>query len=167
MSWTYSQDPTNSPKDAVRFLIGDTNAAQQLLQDEEIAWCLAEVNNEPYRASANACSNLAALFTGLAQSESKSVGGLDLSKSYGDRASRFKALSMELLARSRRVNTPMVNADPNALGSEIVVGGLDPYFLLANAWPSNSALGVSTTYGTGSTPDDTEPNSGWTVDSDL
>ena len=158
MSWTYSQDPTNSPKDAVRFLIGDTNAAQQLLQDEEIAWCLSEVNNEPYRASANACSNLASLYTGLAQSESKSVGGLSLSKSYGDRAARFKALSMELLQRSRRINPPMVNADPNALGAELRVGVLDPYITRSNVWPSSSAMGVTTTYPLGYSPDD-EDNS--------
>jgi len=167
MSWTYSEDPTNSPKDAVRFLIGDTNAGEQLLQDEEIAWCLAEVNNEPYRAAANACSNIAATFVGLAQSESKTVGGLDLSKSYGDRASRYKALSMELLQRSRRVNTPMPNANPSALGAELVVGGLDPYWLMPNSWPSDSALGVSTTYGTGSNPEYEGEGIGMTIDSDL
>jgi len=45
MSWTYTADPSSSSKDAVRYLIGDVNEADQLVQDEEIYFNLAEVNN--------------------------------------------------------------------------------------------------------------------------
>jgi len=154
MTWTYTFDPTSSPKDTVRFLIGDVVEANPLLQDEEIYFSLNEVNMEPYRAAANSCANLAAQFTGLAQSTSKSVGGLSLSQTYGDRAQRYERLSKDLLARSRRVAPPIPNADHRALGAELKVGMFDRYWAVANDWPSNSELGTSTTYGTGYNPGD-------------
>lgn len=154
MTWTYTFDPTSSPKDAVRFLIGDVVEATPLLQDEEIAFSLSEVNFEPYRAAANSCANLAARFTGLAQSTSKSVGGLSLSQTYGDRAQRYERLGKDLLARSRRVAPPRANADPNALGAEFKVGLFDRYWAYPNDWPSRSQLGTSTSYGTGYSPGD-------------
>ena len=155
MSWTYSMNPGTSPKDTVRYLIGDTNVDNQIIQDEEIQFALAEVGNEPYRAASNTCYNLAALFTGMAQSESKSVGGLSISKSLGDRAQRYERLAKDLLIRSRRVNPPTGNADPNALGAEFTVPGqFDPYFAQTNQWPNDSVTGVTTTYGTGYTPSD-------------
>ena len=154
MSWTYSMNPGSSPKDTVRFLIGDTNPDSPLVQDEEIQFNLAEVNNEVYRAASNTCYNLAAYFSGLAQSESKSVGGLSISKSQGDRAQRYERLAKDLLIRSRRVNPPTGNADSNALGAELAVGAFDAYYAHSNVWPSTSDLGVTTTYGTGSSPSD-------------
>lgn len=150
MSWTYSANPSSSPKDTVRYLIGDTNIDNQIVQDEEIYFNLSEVNNEPYRAASNTCYNLAAYFTGAAQSESKSVGGLSISKTLGDRAQRYERLAKDLLIRSRRVAPPSANADPNALGAEFTVPGeFDPYYATPNAWPTNSVLGVTTTYGVG------------------
>lgn len=43
MTWTYSGDPTSTPKDEVRFLVGDTDAEAPLLSDEEIAYLLVGV----------------------------------------------------------------------------------------------------------------------------
>lgn len=154
MTWTYSMDPTSSKKDAVRFLIGDTNPDDPMLQDEEIQFNLAEVNSDVYRASSNSCYSLAARFTGEAQSTSKSVGGLSISRSLGDKAQRYERLAKDLLIRSRRVNPPGVNVDPNALGAELTIGKFDPYYARPNAWPSESVLGVTTTYGTGNSPED-------------
>jgi hypothetical protein len=152
MTWTYSADPTSSAKDAVRFLIGDTDETNPLIQDEEIYFNLSEVNQNIYRAGSNTCYNLAARFTGEAQSTSKSVGGLSISKSLGDKASRYERLAKDLLARSRRVSPPMVNADPNALGAELTIGKFDRYWAVSNEWPSGSVLGTTTTYGTGYEP---------------
>jgi hypothetical protein len=152
MSWTYSADPTSSKKDAIRWLVGDTNIDSPLIQDEEIAFCLAEFGGEIYRAASTVAQSIAAFYTGEAQSTSKSVGGLSLSKSFGDKAQRYQRLSKDLLARSRRVHPPMVNADSNALGAEFTIGKFDPYYAIPNDWPSESALGVSTTYGTGYNP---------------
>ena len=42
MAWTYSGDPSSSARDAIRFLVGDTDTNDQLVTNEEIAW----VNNQ-------------------------------------------------------------------------------------------------------------------------
>lgn len=38
MTYSYGGDPANSTKDAVRFLVGDTDSSEWFLSDEEIAW---------------------------------------------------------------------------------------------------------------------------------
>jgi hypothetical protein len=125
-----------------------------MVQDEEINFCLSEFNGEIYRAASVTARNIAAFFTGEAQSSSKSVGGLSLSKSFGDKAQRYERLSKSLLARSRQVNPPVANYDPHALGAELKIGKFDPYYAIPNDWPSQSVLGVTTTYGTGYNPSD-------------
>jgi hypothetical protein len=152
MTWSYSQDPTSSVKDAVRFLVGDTNPDVPLLQDEEIWFNLSEVNMDLYRAASNTCYNLSAYFTQQSQNTSKTVGGLSLSQGYGDRAQKYERLAKDLLVRSRRVNPPLANVDPHALWAELKVGGLDPYILTENTWPTNSELGTTTSYGMGYNP---------------
>lgn len=42
MSFSYSGDPSSSPLDALRFILGDTKSTMAILQDEEINWI---VNN--------------------------------------------------------------------------------------------------------------------------
>lgn len=42
MSFSYSGNPANSTLDFIRFTVGDTNANQAVLQDEEINWIVAE-----------------------------------------------------------------------------------------------------------------------------
>lgn len=49
MAWTYSGDPKSSEKDKYRFLIGDTNADDPILQDEEIEFILSEYTNHYMR----------------------------------------------------------------------------------------------------------------------
>lgn len=42
MTWTYTGDPKSSEVDKYRFLIGDTNPKEPILQDEEIAFVLED-----------------------------------------------------------------------------------------------------------------------------
>lgn len=42
MSWSYSGNPQNSLLDEIRFLVGDTNEAEPILQDEEIQYLIEE-----------------------------------------------------------------------------------------------------------------------------
>lgn len=65
MAWTYSGDPSSSPKDEVRFLIGDTIQADPLLQDEEINSVLAYEPN-PLLAAVICANTIAAKFARLA-----------------------------------------------------------------------------------------------------
>lgn len=42
MTWTYSGNPKTNRKDEVRFLVGDTNEAAPIFQDEEIEYLIEE-----------------------------------------------------------------------------------------------------------------------------
>lgn len=42
MSWTYSGNPQNSLLDECRFLVGDTNQSEPIMQDEEIQYIISE-----------------------------------------------------------------------------------------------------------------------------
>ena|SRR5215831_20452512 len=109
MAWSYSGSPSASPKDEVRFLIGDTNPADQELQDAEINYCLALVWGDPknapaygnYLAAAHAADNLASLY---ARQADKSVG--DLHIAYGNRFKQFQLLAQRLRARATNHMVP-------------------------------------------------------------
>lgn len=45
MSWTYTGNPTDNKIDECRFLIGDTNEAFPIMQDEEIQYLIKEAGN--------------------------------------------------------------------------------------------------------------------------
>ena len=62
MSFTYSGNPANSDLDAVRYLIGDTNETQCLVQDEEIDYALASESSVRL-AAANVAEAIAAKAT--------------------------------------------------------------------------------------------------------
>lgn len=65
MPWSYSGDPSKSAKDTVRFLIGDTDKDDQLLQDGEIAYLLGLHNNAPLNAAIKACDAITAKYARL------------------------------------------------------------------------------------------------------
>ncbi len=98
MTWSYDIALV-ATKDQVRFLVGDTDTADQLTQDEEIVWALTEQGNV-YGAASLVASTLATRF---GRQVDKSVG--DLKLKFGERAERYTKLSEELkkrvLGRSR------------------------------------------------------------------
>lgn len=105
MAWTYSGDPANNARDKVRFLIGDTDTNNQLLNDAEIAFLLAQWNDDAYVAASHACDSLSAKFA--AKSDySKSVGDLSISTQYGTQADRYKALGASLAAQASQSAPP-------------------------------------------------------------
>ena len=73
MSWTYSGDPSTSDRDAVRFLVGDTDEDDQQLSDSEIEYILSENSNDPYGAAVQGAEALAAKY---ARQMDKRVGQL-------------------------------------------------------------------------------------------
>lgn len=91
MSWTYSGDPSVSNKDAIRFLVGDTNGADPLATDEEIEWALALKSNI-YNAAALIASGIAINLARL--KISFKIG--PISEEYGDRAKFYAARAKEL-----------------------------------------------------------------------
>lgn len=105
MAWTYGGDPSANNRDKVRFLIGDTDTNNQLLQDAEITFLLDQWNTNAYVAAAHACDALAAKFA--AKSDySKSVGDLSISTQYGQQADRYRALGAQLRAQASQASPP-------------------------------------------------------------
>src|SRR5690606_19557669 len=92
--FTYSGDPATSDKDEVRFLLQDTDASLPLLQDEEIAWLIAEwmprYDSLIYVASVGAAT-ISRRFAGIV-----SVSADGVSVNTADLAQRYRDLALEL-----------------------------------------------------------------------
>lgn len=62
-TWTFANDPTNTPRDAIRTLLGDTDEDDPApLTDEEIAFFLEENGDNIYRTAAACAAKLAAYY---------------------------------------------------------------------------------------------------------
>jgi len=102
MTWSYTGNPADSMKDAVRFLINDTDTNDQLLSNEEIQWCISQAGDSVYQSAHDACYAIASHFSRMATS--KSVG--DMSITYTNRAQSYFDLANELLELGARRNPP-------------------------------------------------------------
>lgn len=87
MTFEYSGDPSTSSKDAVRFLMQDTNDEDVLLQDEEIDWLLTQ-HGDVGAAAVAGLTTLANRYASMAIAE-KEVG--DLRIKYADRSAALRA----------------------------------------------------------------------------
>lgn len=94
MAWTYSGNPASSPKDTVRFLIGDTDSCDQLLQDDEIVWVLGIYNNTPNNAAIRCVETIMSKFSRLMD---ESVGQVKLT--YSQRAKGYRDMLRDLKNR--------------------------------------------------------------------
>lgn len=101
MSWTYGGDPSANARDAIRFLIGDTDTTDQLLSDEEIAWVNSEASGTStgttalYDAAYRCCLTIASK---LAREADKQIGDLSVSMSQRAKAYREQAASLKALS---------------------------------------------------------------------
>lgn len=91
MAWTYSGDPSTSSKDAVRFLIGDTDTTDQQMQDEEINYLLTLYGGDVYTAAIVAARSLASKY---ARFPDVRIG--DYSTSNSQRFNAYLALAKQL-----------------------------------------------------------------------
>ena len=110
MAWTYGGDPSANARDAIRFLIGDTDTTDQLLSDEEIAWVNSEASGTStgttalYDAAYRCCLTIASK---LAREADKQIGDLSVSMSQRAKAYREQAASLkELSGREGGVPIP-------------------------------------------------------------
>ena len=82
MTWTYDGDPTQDRTAEVRFLVGDTDQTDPLVQDEEIEFVLTQyvpVEGSPaWLAAAHVADGIAAKF---ARKADRSLGSLSISAS--------------------------------------------------------------------------------------
>lgn len=96
MTWSYSGDPSSSDKDAIRFLIGDTDTDDQLVNDEEITYLLT-VEGNTLLAAARAAESIAAKFSRLAD---RKIG--DYSESYNQKSEAYLKLASRLSAQAAK-----------------------------------------------------------------
>lgn len=119
-TYTYTQDPSSSLKDEVRFLTQDTNMDDALMGDEEIAYLLTKYANDPI-LTAIAALNVMLINLSSVVNSSKEVGDLKLSSSAGDRFKNLSTAREGLIAQSLRL-TP---ATPYAGGITIADKSID------------------------------------------
>lgn len=110
MTWTYSGDPATNARDSIRFLTGDTDTNDQLINDEEIAWVNNQVTGSDsattalYEVAYRVMLAIASKFSRLAD---QSVGELSVSMSQKAEAAREQAAQLKVLAlREGSVPTP-------------------------------------------------------------
>ena len=92
--WTYSGDPANSPKDAIRYLVGDTVFTDQQVQDGEINFAIAQTSNQ-WLAAAMVCRALSARL-----SREADVSDRELRTSYSARARSYLRMAVQYEMRS-------------------------------------------------------------------
>ncbi|MGH6877029.1 MAG: hypothetical protein ACREHV_06565 [Rhizomicrobium sp.] len=93
MTWTYSANPEASLADAVRLLCGDTDPADPLLQDSEIAYIIA-VETNPWFAAASAAQAIASHY---ARRVDRTVGKLSIKGT--DLVTQYQKLAYDLRRR--------------------------------------------------------------------
>ena len=107
MAWNYSGDPSTSPLDEVRFLIGDTRAAYGYLSDEEINYTLQKFGGNASSAAINCCEGLLARF---ASDVHYSIGPEKVYAS--DRYEHYKSLLADMRKNKSDGNAIVSMADP-------------------------------------------------------
>lgn len=115
MAWTYSGDPSSNNKDEIRFLVGDTDTNDQLIQDEEINFLLTKwlsVHGTTFYVASIVCETIAAKF---AREASYSADGVSVSLS--ELQDKFKRQAETLRAQHKEL---FVGGAPD-------VGGISAY----------------------------------------
>lgn len=95
VQWTYRGDPANHIEDEVRFLLGDTSAADPLLSDAEVAYLLQVAGNDATLAAVYGAEGLLMRLAHTAIDES--VGSVSIS--FSQRISNLKDVIPILRAR--------------------------------------------------------------------
>lgn len=128
MTWTYSGDPAANQRDAVRFLVADTDSTDPLITDEEIAYLL-DIYTEAPHAAVGAARAIAAKFSREAD-QARQVGDLHLSESLSQKSFQYHHLGDHLQGLSSGITLPPIPiAASTALGAELKIGLLDKFTL--------------------------------------
>lgn len=111
MTFTYGGDPSRSPLEAVRYLLGDTEPAEPLTTDEEITWVMEEFSDKtPYYQAAQIARNIAAR---LAREVSFSSDGQSVSLS--EIQQKYTLLAKDLMDQHDELAGE---------GASVIVGGM-------------------------------------------
>ena len=103
MTFTYDVDDLGTTtasgrRNAVRFLVGDTDSTDVQVQDDEITFALAQSSDNVYEAGAYCCRAIAAKYSRRDDTELDGA----LSASYSDLHAHYMALAENLEAESKK-----------------------------------------------------------------
>lgn len=118
MTFTYSGTPSASQRDAIRFLLNDTDSTDVLLQDEEISYLISTWSNT-YEAARGGAEVIASRFTRDADNISKTVGDISISKSFSNKAKEYRALAKSLFEQRMRLSPPTPTINAQAIESTV------------------------------------------------
>lgn len=129
-TWSYTGNPTNSNRDACRFVIGDTDANNQLLSDQEIEWLLVQWEDNIYTAGAEACVAISGKFAAKAD-YSRSVGDMSISTQYQAQANNYLTRADHLREQADKYGQPVpsfyTDSSGNVFGPSNFSVGMDGF----------------------------------------
>jgi len=105
MAWSYDPTDLNTTtasgrRNSVRLLVGDTDTSDQLVQNEEITFGLAQANDNIYYAAAWVCRTIAAKFSRMVDT---TLDGA-LSAKYSTRAQQYQQLAAQVEAQGKKTS---------------------------------------------------------------
>lgn len=109
MTWTYSGDPSDSDRDMVRYIIGDTETDDQLVTDEEIDGLLT-VQTNIYRVAEKVARNLSHKY---ARYTTGTLGDLTISDS--QLITQFKQVAEWCKSQANKQVSPFIGGIDDAL----------------------------------------------------
>jgi hypothetical protein len=112
MAFTYV-DPTSGNRDAIRFLIQDTDSTDAHFQDAEINY-LYSVWGNIYDAAIAAAEIISGQYAHKTN-YSRSIGDLSISESYGASAAEFRALADRLRSQRDRLYVPIAKINAQSI----------------------------------------------------
>ena len=121
MAWTYDETDlvttsTSGRVNVVRLLIGDTDTNDQLIQNEEIIFALAQANDNVYFAGSWAASTIAAKFSRRVTTKLDGA----LSSNYSDLAKQYKALSADLREQGQKYSMTSASVRAGGISKAVI-----------------------------------------------
>jgi hypothetical protein len=103
--WSYSASNLNTTTasgrlNSVRLLVGDTDSADPLAQDEEVLFAINQANNNVYYAAAWLCRTIAAKFSRMVDT---TLDGA-LSAKYSTRSKQYQQLATQIEAQGKKTS---------------------------------------------------------------
>tara|TARA_R110000787_G_scaffold100231_1_gene205108 strand:- start:2517 stop:3005 length:489 start_codon:yes stop_codon:yes gene_type:complete len=160
MAFTYAGDPSASALAAIRFLIGDTDTNDQLLQDAEINWVNNQITGSDsstdslYTVGYRCMLTIASKFSRLAD---QAVGDMRVNMSQKAKGARDQAASLKLLAESEGGTPTPYSGGITISDKEIDLDNSN----LVRASFSQGQFANTTDWGAGSPVAPSSLNEGW------
>ncbi len=132
MTWTYGGDPSNSTRDAVRWLVGDTDTTDQQVTDEEITFALSTASSNVHGAASQVCKGIAAKFARRA-----SIGADGMSEQWTQLQTHYLGLAATYEADAKK---GVAGISPSVVGAVMDIAD--------NETPSHFQVGMHDQSGT-------------------